>query len=122
MGAILSRTIGDWAAFYVEPIWVNNTNPLNRTLVAHNDTFIVGVAARFRIRPTVYVVVEGAPRAAGDKPDAAHRGFAIEKRAGGHTFQLNFTDGFGTTMGQIARGGPVEKNWYLGFNISRKFF
>jgi hypothetical protein len=42
--------------------------------------------------------------------------------AGGHTFQLNFSDGFGTTMGQLARGGTDSDNWYLGFNISRKFF
>jgi len=37
-------------------------------------------------------------------------------------FQLNFGDAFGTTMTQIARGGPDGSNWYLGFNISRKFY
>jgi hypothetical protein len=47
---------------------------------------------------------------------------AIEKRAGGHDFQLNFSNGFGTTMGQLARGGTSSDDWYLGFNISRKFF
>ena len=52
----------------------------------------------------------------------AHGSFGIEKRAGGHMFQLNFSDGFGTTPAQLARGGPVEKDWFLGFNISRKFF
>ena len=51
-----------------------------------------------------------------------HGAFAIEKRAGGHTFQLNFSNAFGTTLAQIARGGPVENDWYMGFNISRKFF
>jgi hypothetical protein len=25
-------------------------------------------------------------------------------------------------MGQIARGGFNNDNWYLGFNISRKFY
>jgi len=25
-------------------------------------------------------------------------------------------------MGQIARGGPASKDWFLGFNISRKFY
>jgi hypothetical protein len=48
--------------------------------------------------------------------------FAIEKRQGGHAFQLNFSNGFGTTMGQLARGGFNNDDWYLGFNISRKFF
>jgi hypothetical protein len=47
---------------------------------------------------------------------------AIEKHAGGHVFQLNVSDPFATTMGQIARGGPADTNWRLGFNISRKFY
>ena len=51
-----------------------------------------------------------------------HGSVAIEKRAGGHVFQLNVSDSFATTMGQIARGGTSSRNWYLGFNISRKFF
>src|SRR4029077_12791749 len=28
LGAIVSRRVGTHAAFYVEPIWVNNSNPL----------------------------------------------------------------------------------------------
>jgi hypothetical protein len=46
----------------------------------------------------------------------------IEMRAGGHSFQINVSDGFGTTMAQMARGGFDSNDWYLGFNISRKFF
>jgi len=122
VGVIVSRTIGDVAAIYVEPIWVNNTNQLPKALVDHNDSFLVGVGGRIRIRPTVYLVGEAAPRASGYKPGRTHGGFGIEKRAGGHTFQLNFSKGFGTTMGQIARGGPDSNDWFMGFNISRKFF
>jgi len=122
LGAIVSRTFGDIAAVYVEPIWVNNTNSLPEALVDHNDTFMVGLGARVRIRPTVYVVAEAMPRPAGYKPGVTQGSFAIEKRAGGHSFQLNFSNSFGTTMAQIARGGPVENDWYMGFNISRKFF
>jgi hypothetical protein len=122
IGAIVSRTIGDVAALYVEPIWVNNTNALPKELADHNDTFFVGIGARIRIRPTVYIVGEAAPRPSGDKPGVTHGSFGIEKRAGGHMFQLNFSNAFGTTMAQIARGGPSENDWYLGFNIVRKFF
>jgi len=122
LGAIVSRTIGEVAAFYVEPIWVNNTNPDPNQLVDHNDTFMVGLGVRIRFRPTVYLVGEAAPRASGYKPGVTHGSFGIEKRAGGHLFQLNFSDAFGTTIAQIARGGSIEKNWTLGFNISRKFF
>jgi hypothetical protein len=122
VGAVVSRTIGDWLALYAEPIWVNNTNQLPSELVDHNDTTLLGLGARVRVRPTVYFVIEGAPRVAGNDPNVTHISFGIEKRAGGHLFQLNFSDGFGTTMTQIARGGTGREDWYMGFNISRKFF
>ncbi len=120
-GAIISRTFGEVAAVYAEPIYVNNTNVLPSELVDDNDTFMVGLGARVRIRPTVYLVGEFAPRA-GYKPGVNHGSFGIEKRAGGHVFQLNFSNSFATTMGQLARGGFNNDDWYLGFNISRKFF
>jgi hypothetical protein len=121
VGAVVSRTFSNAVGLYVEPIWIDNTNPLPRQLVDHNNTFIVGIGARVRVRPTVYVVGEAAPRS-GYKPGTTHASFGVEKRAGGHTFQLNFSNAFGTTLAQIARGGPVENDWFLGFNISRKFF
>jgi hypothetical protein len=126
LGAVMSRELGRHGAVYVEPIWVNNSNLLPGDLVDDNDTFMVGIGGRFRVRPTVYVVLEVTPRVAGFDPGTHQASFAIEKRVGGHSFQLNFSNGFGTTMGQIARGGPKAANgdtdWYMGFNISRKFF
>ena len=121
LGAVVSRELGRNGALYVEPIWVNNTNPLPGDLVDDNDTFFIGLGARIRIRPTVYLVGEVLPRVGYD-PGVTHGTFGIEKRAGGHTFQLNFSNGFGTTMAQIARGGTSNDDWYLGFQISRKFF
>ena len=122
LGAIVSRRVGDIAAFYLEPIWVNNSNQLPSQLADHNDTFLVGLGARIRVRPTVYLVGEYAPRASGYKPGVDHASFGIEKRAGGHMFQLNFSDSFATTMGQLARGGINSSDWYMGFNITRKFY
>jgi hypothetical protein len=122
LGVAVSRELGRHGAVYVEPMWVNNSNPLPSELADHNDTFLVGVGGRFRIRPTVYVVGEVSPRA-GFTPGVNQASFGIEKRAGGHLFQLNFSNGFATTMGQLARGGPTtNSDWYMGFNISRKFF
>jgi hypothetical protein len=37
-------------------------------------------------------------------------------------FQLVISNGFGTTIGQLARGARDTDDWYLGFSISRKFF
>jgi hypothetical protein len=122
LGVLLSRELGGHGALYVEPIWVNNSNELPEEIVDDNDTFMVGLGARIRIRPTVYLLVEGAPRVAGYDPGVTHVSFGIEKRAGGHMFQLNFSNSFGTTFAQVARGGFNNDDWYIGFNISRKFF
>jgi hypothetical protein len=122
LGLVLSREFGGRAAAYIEPFWVNNTSPEPKELVDDNDTVIVGLGTRVRIRPTVYLVLEAAPRMTGFDPGVDHVSFGIEKRAGGHAFQLNFSNGFGTTLAEVARGGFNSDDWYIGFNISRKFF
>jgi Membrane bound beta barrel domain (DUF5777) len=122
LGVAISRTLGPVGTVYVDPIWVNNSNPLPSQLADHNDTFLVGVGTRLRIRPSVYLVGEIIPRVAGYDPGVNHASFGIEKLIGGHVFQLNFSNSFGTTTGQIARGGISNDDWYLGFNISRKFY
>jgi hypothetical protein len=121
VGVVVSRELGSYGAVYAQPIWVNNTNPLPADLVDDNDTFMVGLGARIRVRPTVYLVGEVMPRT-GNTPGATQASFGIEKRAGGHTFQVNFSNGAGTTNAQVARGGTASDDWYLGFQISRKFF
>jgi hypothetical protein len=121
IGAVLSRSFGRHGAIYAQPIFINNTNTLPSELADDNNTFMLGLGGRFRIRPTVYVVAETAPRW-GYEPGATYTSFAIEKRAGGHSFQLNFSNGFGTTLPQISRGGIDHDTWFIGFNISRKFF
>ncbi len=121
IGAIVSRRIGEHAAVYAEPLWVNNSNPLPKEVVDHNNTFMVGLGARVRVRPSVYVVGEVTPRS-GFKPGENQMAFAVEKHVGGHMFQLNFSNSFGSTIGQIAIGGPASKDWFMGFNITRKFF
>jgi len=122
LGAVVSRTFGDVAALYLEPLWVNNSNPLPKALVDHNDTFTVGIGARVQVRPTLYLVGEITPRAAGYKPNKNQASVAIEKRVGGHMFQIDFSNGIGTLYSQVARGGASNSEWHLGFAITRKFF
>jgi hypothetical protein len=86
------------------------------------DTGMIGLGTRVRIRPTTYLIGEITPRFSGYRPGVDQMSFAIEARAGGHTFQVNFSNGFGTTLGQLARGGIDNNSWFIGFNISRKFF
>jgi hypothetical protein len=121
VGAIVSTTIGKRAGFYAMPIWVNNTNELPEELADDNSTLALGLGTRLRLSSSLYVVAEIMPRLSGNDPGASHASVAIEARKGGHAFQINFSNGFGTTMAQMARGGS-EDDWYIGFNISRKFF
>ena len=121
LGAVISRTVGVHGALYIEPIWVNNSNSLPSALVDHNDTVLLGLGARVRIRPTVYVVAEGTPRF-GYRPGVAQASFGLERRTGGHSFQINVSNGTGTTPGQLTRSGISRDSWFIGFNISRKFF
>jgi hypothetical protein len=121
VGAVVSTRLGSHGALYVEPIWVGNTNAFDLVAGEDNDTFLLGFGGRLRIRPKLYLVAEAAPRFGYD-PGITYASFGIEMRAGGHSFQINVSDGFGTTMAQMARGGFDKDDWYLGFNITRKFF
>lgn len=118
LGLVVSRMAGDRLAAYATPVWVHNTAAI---LNIDRDTVFVGVGGRVRVSSTVYVVGEIAPRAGGYSPDKAAYGFGVEKRVGGHLFQINFNNGQGTTFGQLARGGLAD-SLFLGFNLARKFF
>ena len=88
LGAVISRTLGEHGALYLEPIWVNNSNLQPSEVVDDNDSVLLGLGARIRVRPTVYLTFEGVPRVAGYAPDSTQIGFGLEKRSGGHLFQL----------------------------------
>lgn len=134
VSAVISRAFARRAAVYVNPVWVNNTAASLNAVAhqhgaaespdhVHNDqsTFYLGVGARLRVRSTVYLVGEMAPRLSGYAPNRMEYGFGLEKRAGAHMFSLTFTNTFSTTFSQLARGGTAN-TLYLGFNLGRKFF
>src|SRR5688572_20492521 len=119
---VMSRELGDRGAIYFQPSYVGNSD-----LIANEDddddyTVMAGLGARLRLGRNSYVFVEGSPRVAGFDPGADLVSFGFEQRYGGHVFQLNFSNGFGTTLAQVARSGAGSDNWYLGFNLARKFF
>lgn len=120
IGAIVSRSPGMRATLYAEPIWVVNANPDDAG--DDNGTLLVGLGARVQLSRAVYVSVESSPRIAGFRPGAGQISFALERRAGGHLFQLSVSNGFGTTLGQLARGAADRDNWFIGFYIARKFY
>ena len=119
LGTVVSRKVGGRAALYATPLFVINSSPFD---VGDNNTLMLGLGARLRVRPSTYLVGEFTPRLAGFDPGKSQMSFGLEGRAGGHLFQINFSNGFGTTLGQISRGAFNYDDWYIGFNIARKFF
>lgn len=118
LGAVISRAIEDKAAVYAVPYWAHKSGADGGV---EHDTFVLGLGARVRLLPTVYVVGEVSPRLGGFAAGDAEFAFGIEKRAGAHVFQLTFANTQATTFGQVAAGG-FPQTLYLGFNLSRKFF
>jgi hypothetical protein len=121
IGVIVSTKIRTFAALYAEPIFVVDSN-LEPSAGESKNTGMVGLGARLRLRPKLFLVGELTPRFAGYRPGVNQASFGVETRVGGHTFQLNFSNGLGTTLGQIARGGINNNSWFIGFNLSRKFY
>ena len=117
-GAVLSHALGDRLALYAVPMWVHHSAALPE---GHRDTGFIGVGGRARIRMKVYVVAEVSPRVGGYTPGSPEFAFGLERRAGGHMFQLTFTNAIATTFGQVSQGG-FPTTIYLGFNLGRKFF
>lgn len=127
-GLLLSRKLGDRAALYVEPAWVGHTRTNPSAPGARDGTLLAGLGARLRVTRTMSLLAEVHPRLFGYRGDlgsgdpAALATFAAEWRVGGHSFQLNFSNGLATTPGQIARGASSPSGWFVGFNLTRKFY
>jgi len=123
IGAVVSRTFADHGAVYLQPIVVVNVNATGPVPASDDRTVVVGVGTRVRLGGSrVYLVAEAAPQVAGFDAGVDHVSVGIERRAGGHMFQLTISNALGTTLRQIARGGANRGDWYIGFNLSRKFF
>jgi hypothetical protein len=126
---VASRTFAERAVVYVIPGWVKNTNLLDDG--GDDNTFILGLAGRFRLSEVYAIAGEAVPRIGGHRHQATQVNFAFERRAGGHNFQLNFGNALGSTLAQVARGGgPVQHDhgthggeegrpWYSGCDLSR---
>jgi len=124
-GVVVSRTRGRRFAVYASPTFVwNSITPSASGLIVTDppdeNTAYVGLGTRVLLPKTTYVALEFSPRLTGFAPGLGTWGIGIEKHTRGHLFQLNFSNSFGTTYGQVARGGE-RSNVYLGFNIARKF-
>ena len=120
VGAVVSRQFSEKGAIYVQPLFVFNTNAIDD---GDQHTMLLGFGTRYRLgKSRTYLVAEAAPVVSGHDAGIDHVSFGFEHRVGGHIFQLTVTNSLGTTMRQIALGGPHEDDWFIGFNLSRRFF
>jgi hypothetical protein len=128
VGLLLSRRLGSRGAVYVQPSWVGNTRIVPSAPGDEDDSFVLGLGARLRVTGKMYLVGEVHPRLAGYEGDLGSGDadslatFGVEWTVGGHAFQINFSNGLGTTPAQVARGAEAAGGWYIGFNLSRKFY
>jgi hypothetical protein len=128
LSLVVSRKLGTHGALYAVPTWVGNSNVAAEDVTTDDATLMLGLGARLLVRPSVALVAEYHPRLAGYKGNrgsgdrVSRVSFGVEKRVGGHAFQLNFSNDLGTTPAQAARGQQGSDDWFIGFNISRKFY
>jgi hypothetical protein len=141
LGVILARGVAGRAIFYLQPSYVIHSNTYSTAgcleHIEHghdvpgcadvgtgieSNTLLVGLSARLRLTQSVYLAGSWTPRASGFRPGVSMKTFGIEKRLGGHMFQLNVSNSIGTTMAEMSRGASNDRDWFLGFNISRKFY
>ena len=123
---VFSRKVRERAVIYAVPSWVGNTNI--SAMEGDHDTFVLGLGGRLQLTDSVAAVGEISPRLAGfDRrlrgggPSDFHATFGVEFVYGGHVFQNNVSNDIGTTPAQAARGQQGPDDWFLGFNLTRKF-
>jgi hypothetical protein len=125
VGFVVSRRLGERGAVYASPAWIGNVRPESDPGDGDDSTLLLSLGTRIRLGEAYAVVGEVHPRLAGYKghPNGSLlASFAVERRVGGHAFQINFSNDLGTTPAQVARGRLGLDDWYIGFNISRKFY
>jgi hypothetical protein len=128
VGLVLSRKLGSRGAVYAVPSWVGNTRVVSSAPGTSESTLVLGLGARLRLTRTMSVLGEVHPRLAGYRGDLGSGDpdslatFGVEWRVGGHSFQLDFSNALGTTPAQVARGAQGPEGWFIGFNLTRKFY
>jgi mono/diheme cytochrome c family protein len=117
----LSRQFTRRLSVLVVPAFVTNANHF-----ADNpeSTLSLGVGARYMIFNEFSIIAEWVPALAGYKEIESGWGLGIEKRIGGHVFQVFVNNALGLTPAQYLPGGDLrlgDLDLRIGFNIFRTF-
>jgi len=117
----LGRRLTERLAVDVVPSWASRAN---HTAEDPENVFGLGFGGRFRILEGLSVIGEWTPVLAGHAAVSNGWALGLEKRAGGHVFQVFALNTNGLTPPQYLPGGDLrlaQGDFRLGFNITRLF-
>jgi len=118
---ILSHQVSNTLSLVLVPAYSSNTNHWDSS---SEGTFALGAGGRWMIFNDFSIIWEWIPVLAGYKDNSNGWGLGIEKKIGGHVFQVFILNSTGLTSDQFIPGGDFRlKDWdfRIGFNIFRKF-
>lgn len=118
---LISRQISSRFSLLLVPSFSSNAN---HWAESPEGTFSLGTGMRYMVLDDLSVIVEWIPVLAGYKANSSGWGMGIEKKIGGHVFQVFFLNTIGITSSQYLPGGDYrlkDTEFRIGFNIFRLF-
>ncbi len=117
----LSHQISNAFSLLLVPAYSSNTNHWEES---SKGTFSLGIGARYMFLEDFSLIAEWIPVLTGYKDNSSGWGFGVEKKIGGHVFQVFLTNSIGMTSAQFVPGGSLrlqDGDFRIGFNIFRLF-
>ena len=117
----LSHKLNDSLSFLLVPSYSSNANQWE---VSSEGTFALGTGVRFSFTNDLSLLLEWMPVLSGYKANSSGWGLGLEKKIGGHVFQVFVLNTPGLTSPQYLPGGDFclkNSEFRLGFNIFRWF-
>ena len=118
---ILSYQLSNSLSFALVPAYSSNTNHWDP---APEGTFALGTGGRLMIFNDFSIIWEWNPVLSGYKVNTNGWALGIEKKIGGHVFQVFVLNSAGLTSSQFISGGDLrlqDGDFRIGFNIFRLF-
>ncbi len=118
---ILSHRLNNNLSFTLVPAFSSNANHWESP---SEGTLSLGTGGRWMIFHDISIIWEWIPVLAGYKNISNGWGLGIEKKIGGHVFQVFFLNSAGLTSDQYLSGGDLrlkDGDFRFGFNIFRIF-
>lgn len=117
----LSHQVNNSLSFLLVPSYSSNTNHWEPS---SEGTISLGTGIRYMFLNDLSFIMEWIPVLAGYKDNSSGWGLGLEKKIGGHVFQLFVLNTVGLTSVQYVPGGNLrlkDGEFRIGFNIFRWF-